>query len=121
MGHIKYGPLPRTCRWREVVDLVAGGASAAQLATATVNAAARGFREAANDRGVVEAYWLLVRLPLAPPPPPLAPPPRPARVPPSPPPPPRRAPRPPGAPPPAPPPPPPAGGKGGGGRVPAGT
>lgn len=65
MGHIKYGPLPATRPWREVVQLIAGGASAAQLATATVHAAARWFRAAANDRAVVEAYWLLVRLPLA--------------------------------------------------------
>jgi hypothetical protein len=36
MGHIKYGPLPATRPWNEVVGLIAGGASAAQIATATV-------------------------------------------------------------------------------------
>jgi len=65
MGHIKYGPLPATRKWKEVVELIGGGASAAQIATATVNAGERGFRGAANDRGVIEAYWLLVRIPLA--------------------------------------------------------
>ncbi len=65
MGHIKYGPLPKTRKWNEVVDLIAGGASAAQIATATVNAAERGFRSAAKDQAVIETYWLLVRLPLA--------------------------------------------------------
>ena len=65
MGHLKFGPLPQTRPWREVVDLIAGGASAMQIATATVNAAERGFRSAANDQAVIESYWLLVRLPLA--------------------------------------------------------
>jgi hypothetical protein len=37
----------------------------AQLATATTNAAAAGLKSAANDHGVVESYWLLMRLPLA--------------------------------------------------------
>jgi hypothetical protein len=65
MGHVKYGPLPSTRKWNEVVNLVAGGAAASQLATATVNAAHAGLKAAPNDRGVVESYWLLVRIPLA--------------------------------------------------------
>ncbi len=65
MGHIKYGPLPATRAWNEVVELIAGGASVRQIATATVRAAERGFREAANNQAVIEAYWLLIRLPLA--------------------------------------------------------
>src|SRR4051794_11112199 len=65
MGHVKYGPLPATRKWKEVVELIAGGASVRQIATATVTAAERGFRSAANDQAVIETYWLLVRLPLA--------------------------------------------------------
>jgi hypothetical protein len=65
MGHIKYGPLPATRNWNEVVSLIAGGASVRQIATATVHAAERGFRSAANDQAVIETYWLFIRLPLA--------------------------------------------------------
>jgi hypothetical protein len=65
MGHICLPPLPATRKWNQVVDLIGGGAVAAQLATATINAAERGLKAAANDHGVVETYWLLVRIPLA--------------------------------------------------------
>jgi hypothetical protein len=65
MGHIRNGPLPATRKWNQVVGPIAGGAEAAQLATATVNAATRGLKATANDRGVLEAVWLLVRIPLA--------------------------------------------------------
>lgn len=65
MGHIRLGPLPATRKWKQVVGLIAGGAGAAQLATATVNAAEAGLKAAPNDHGVIETYWLLMRLPLA--------------------------------------------------------
>lgn len=65
MGHIKYGPLPATRPWNEVVELIAGGASVRQITLATLTAAERAFRAAADDRGVLEACWLLVRFPLA--------------------------------------------------------
>lgn len=65
MGHVRLGPLPATRKWTEVVGLLAGGAGAAQLATATAAAAAQGLKAAANDPGVVEAVWVLARLPLA--------------------------------------------------------
>jgi hypothetical protein len=65
MGHVLTGPLPRTRKWVRVVGLIAGGAGAAQVATATTAAAERWFLKAANDPGVVETVWLLMRLPLA--------------------------------------------------------
>lgn len=65
MGHVHMPPLPATRKWKHVIDLIAGGAAAAQLATATIAAAEKGFRAAPNDPGVVEVYWLLVRLPIA--------------------------------------------------------
>ncbi len=65
MGHVRLGDLPATRRWNQVVGLIAGGAAAAQLATATMNAAERGLKAAADDPGVLEALWLLVRIPLA--------------------------------------------------------
>ena len=65
MGHQRMSPLPATRKWKQIIDLIAGGAGAAQLATATVTAAERGLKAAPDDPGVVEAYWLLVRIPLA--------------------------------------------------------
>ena len=65
MGHIRLGPLPRTRRWSQVIELLRLGAGAAQVANATVTAAERGLAGASADVGVVEAVWLLTRLPLA--------------------------------------------------------
>ncbi len=65
MGHVHMPPLPQTRKWKRIVDLVADGASAARLADATLGTAEAGLRGAANDVGVLETYWLLVRLPLA--------------------------------------------------------
>jgi hypothetical protein len=62
MGHIKHSPSPASRRWWEVVGLIADRAA---IAAATVRAGEKGLRAAANDPGVVEAFWLLVRLPLA--------------------------------------------------------
>jgi hypothetical protein len=45
--------------------LIAGGAGTAQLANATITAAARGLNFAAKDRGVVETIDLLMKLPIA--------------------------------------------------------
>lgn len=65
MGHKRLKPLPRTRKWAEVVDLIHGGAGAAQVATATTAATETALLKAANDTGVVETVWLLMRLPLA--------------------------------------------------------
>src|SRR5262245_33501114 len=65
MGHVRTGPLPATRKWNHVVALLAGGAAADQVAAATLSAAERGLKSAADDPGVVETVWLLVRLPLA--------------------------------------------------------
>jgi hypothetical protein len=65
MGHIRLGELPRKRKWVQVVELIAGGASAAQIANATINAAEKGLGLAAQDSGVVETIWLLSQLPLA--------------------------------------------------------
>lgn len=65
MGHIRTGPLPATRKWNQVVRLIAGGACAAQIVTAVTVAAEKGLKGAANDPGVVETVWLLIRIPLA--------------------------------------------------------
>lgn len=65
MGHTRLGDLPRTRKWSQVVALIEGGAGSAQLANATITAADRGMRFAAEDKAMVEAIWLLTQLPLA--------------------------------------------------------
>jgi hypothetical protein len=65
MGHVLTGPLPKTRKWVRVVGLIHNGAGAAQVANATTSAAERWFEKAAEDTGVVETVWLLMRLPLA--------------------------------------------------------
>jgi hypothetical protein len=65
MGHVRLGPLPQTRRWVQVVALIRGGAAAPQVATAAAHAAETWLGKAANDPTVVEAVWLLLRLPHA--------------------------------------------------------
>lgn len=65
MGHNRLGTIPRSRKWKEVVRLIRGGAAAARVAAAALDAAERWFAKAARDPGVVEAVWLLMRLPLA--------------------------------------------------------
>jgi hypothetical protein len=65
MGHIRLGNLPRTRKWQEVIELIRGGADAAQVANASVRAAEKGLAGIFHDRGVVHAVWLLMRLPEA--------------------------------------------------------
>jgi hypothetical protein len=65
MGHTRLGNLPRTRKWQQVVGLIEGGAGTAQLANATITAAERGFKLAAEDKGMIETVWLLTQLPLA--------------------------------------------------------
>jgi hypothetical protein len=65
MGHIRLGDLPRTRKWSQVVRLIEGGASTAQVANATINAAEKGLSSAVKDAGVIETIWLLTKLPLA--------------------------------------------------------
>jgi hypothetical protein len=65
MGHIRLGTLPDTNRWRQVVDLIAGGGDVAQIATATSEAAQLGLDLAHDDPGLCHAVWLLTKIALA--------------------------------------------------------
>jgi len=65
MGHTRLGRLARTRRWLQVIGLLQAGATAAQVARATMIAAEQGFTAAANDPGLQQAFWLLTQLPLA--------------------------------------------------------
>ena len=61
LGHLRLGRLPRTQKWREVVGLVAGDGSAAQVADATLEAAETQVTGA--DPAIVHTVWLLAQLP----------------------------------------------------------
>jgi hypothetical protein len=65
MGHIRLGQLPRTRKWRAVVDLVAAGADVSQVANATINAADSAFSFVGDDSGYNQAVWLLTQLGIA--------------------------------------------------------
>lgn len=65
MGHVRLGTLPDTHRWRNVVGLIAEGGSAAQVATATSDAAQNGLDLAKDDPGLCHAVWLLTKIALA--------------------------------------------------------
>lgn len=65
MGHIRLGQLPRSRKWRDVVELVAAGADVAQVASATINAADEAFTFVRDDSGYHQAVWLMTQLGLA--------------------------------------------------------
>ena len=63
MGHIRLGKLRRNRRWKEVIDLIGGGAGSGAVAGATLDAADQELTSAANDLGVLRSFWLLTQLP----------------------------------------------------------
>ena len=65
MGDEHLGILRSSRKWRHVVDLIRTDGDAAAIATATMDAADKGFRAAADDEGVIHATWLLAQLPIA--------------------------------------------------------
>ncbi len=63
MGHIRLGRLPKTLRWRQVVELLDEPAlDASAVARATTLAAERRLRDLAHDPTLVYSFWLLTRL-----------------------------------------------------------
>lgn len=65
MGHIRLGILPKTRKWREVVDLLRIGADLEAVAGTAAEAAESSLQSAANDPAFLHAFWLLTQLPLA--------------------------------------------------------
>jgi len=63
MGHLRFGTLPRTHKWREVISLVGEGGTAGQVADATLDAVEDQYAGAAADPAVVHTVWLLTQLP----------------------------------------------------------
>jgi hypothetical protein len=67
MEHTRLGKLPKTRKWRQVVDLIAAGADAAQVADAVIKVAEEAFpyRHVSEDGGFNEAVWLITQLALS--------------------------------------------------------
>ncbi|SRR5713101_1159058 len=65
MGHLRLGELPRTRKWNQVVELIKSEVNVERVAAATLDAAEKGLRQAADDEGLSRATWLLTQLPLA--------------------------------------------------------
>lgn len=66
MGHTRLGRLPKTLRWREVIDLLGTSPrDAAGIAAAVVIAAEGRLRELRNDPSISYTFWLLTRIALA--------------------------------------------------------
>ena len=65
MGHIRLGILPRSKKWRQVVELLQLGADVEAIAAAAAEAAERDLRWATSDPAFVQTLWLLTQIPLA--------------------------------------------------------
>ena len=65
MGHIRLGTLPRSKKWRQVVDLLQLGADVEAIAAAAAVAAESDLKRATTDPAFVQTLWLLTQLPLA--------------------------------------------------------
>ncbi|MBI3865344.1 MAG: hypothetical protein HY290_26005 [Planctomycetia bacterium] len=65
MGHSRYGYMPDTAPWREVIALIADGSAVAKIADATLDAAQRGLKLAYDDPGLGYAAYLLSKVVLA--------------------------------------------------------
>lgn len=69
MGHERIGSLPRTIKWRAVVDQISGAERSseltAELADTTLNNVRRQFERLADDDCVQAAFRFLLALPLA--------------------------------------------------------
>jgi hypothetical protein len=65
MGHQHLGTLPTSRKWRQVVELISGGADIKDVAAATSAAAENQMTDASNDPAVRQAIWLLTQIPIA--------------------------------------------------------
>jgi hypothetical protein len=75
MGHTRLGTVPKTRKWNEIVQQVAGSsladdpvavpASISSIAAQTLDAAQRGLEKAVGDTGVRYTFYLLTQIALA--------------------------------------------------------
>ena len=65
MGHVRLGVLPKSRKWRQVVEELRLGAEIEVVAASAADAAEAGFQVASNDPAFLHAFWLLTQVPLA--------------------------------------------------------
>jgi hypothetical protein len=65
MGHVRLGVLPKSRKWRQVVNELRLGAEIDAVAASAADAAEAGLWAASNDPAFLQAFWLLTQVPLA--------------------------------------------------------
>lgn len=68
MGHTRLGTVPKTRKWNEIVQYVAGGSGpvgVSAIAAQTLDVAQKGLEKAINDLGVRYTFYLLTQIALA--------------------------------------------------------
>jgi hypothetical protein len=65
MGHQHLGTLSRSRKWREVIELISGGANVEEVAAATSAAAEQQMVDASDDPALKYSVWLLTQIPSA--------------------------------------------------------
>lgn len=65
MGHIRLGVLPKSRKWRQVVEELRLGANVGTIAASAADAAEASLQSAARDPAFLHSLWLLSQIPLA--------------------------------------------------------
>ena len=65
MGHVRLGILPRSRKWRQVVEELRLGSEINVVAASAADAAEAALHGASNDPAFLHAFWLLTQVPLA--------------------------------------------------------
>jgi len=65
MGHVRLGVLPKTRKWRQVVEELRLGAEVGRIAASAAEAAEASLHRASSDPAFLHAFWLLTQIPLA--------------------------------------------------------
>ena len=65
MGHVRLGVLPKSRKWRQVVEELRLGSEVELVAASAADAAEAALRTASNDPAFLHAFWLLTQVPLA--------------------------------------------------------
>jgi hypothetical protein len=66
MGHVRLGVLPRSRKWRQVVEELHAGADVGTIAASAAEAAEASLKRASDDPACLHSFWLLIQVPLAP-------------------------------------------------------
>jgi hypothetical protein len=65
MGHVRLGVLPKSRKWRQVVEELRLGAGVGEIAGLAAEAAETSLQAAAGDPAFLHSFWLLTQVPLA--------------------------------------------------------